>query len=163
MIQVPPTFVLELSTANNEYCAKLASGKATDKMLKKLAWNVDDLSRLNDDCRKMCIESQQIHDLAEGAEDRFLVVNAPQRLSHLRKNMLVFLQGLYRFHRQAATHIFVLMISPEQRDSKPYALPVQCVPYVSLKHSTCRNLVNNLIAEMCRKGMKVAGVYCSLP
>ena len=96
-------------------------------MLKKLAWNVDDLSRLNDDSRKMRIESQQIQDLAEGPEDRFLVLNAPQRLSQLRKKMLVFLQGLYRFHRQAATHIFVLMISPEQRDSKPYALPVQCV------------------------------------
>ena len=118
-------------------------------MLKKMAWNVDDLSRLNDDTWKMRIESQQIHDLAEGPEGRFLVLNAPQRLSQLRKKMLVFLQGLYWFHRQGATHILVLMISPEQRDSKPYALPVQCVPYVNLKHSTCRNLVNQLKAN-CR-------------
>ena len=107
----------------------------------------------------MCMESKQLHELAEGSEERFVALNAARRLSLLRKKMLEFLQGLYRFRRQTATHIFVLMISPEQHDSKPYAIPVQCIPYISLKHSMCRNLVNNLIAEMHQRGMKVAGVF----
>lgn len=47
--------VLELATTNNEYSLKLASGKTAEKTLRKLAWNVDDLSRLNDS-RKMRIE-----------------------------------------------------------------------------------------------------------
>ena len=64
--------------------------------------------------------------------------------------MLEFLQGLYRFRRQAATHVIV---SPEQCDSKPYAIPVQCIPYVSLKHSMCRNLVNSLINKT-REGVE---------
>ena len=153
------TNLIELATANNEYSAKLASGKGTDKVLRTLAWNIEDLSRLNEDGRKMRIESKQICELAEGSEERFVALNAARRLSLLRKKMLEFLQGLYRFRRQAATHVFVLMISPEQRDRKPYAIPVQCTPYVSLKHSTCRNLVNSLIAEMHQRGMKVAGVY----
>lgn len=106
----------------------------------------------------MCIESKELSELADGPEERFVALNAARRLSQLRKRMLEFLQGLYRFRRQPATHIFVLMISPEQRDSKPYAIPVQCIPYISMKHSMCRNLVNNLIAEMHRRGMKVAGV-----
>lgn len=150
--------LVELSTASNEYSVKLASGKAAEKTLRKLAWNLDDLSHLSEDSRKIRIESQQIHELAEGPEATFLALNAPRRLTLLRKKMLAFLQGMYRFRRVAATHIFVLMISPEQRDSKPYALPVQAVPYVSLKHSTCRKLVNDLITEMNRTGMKVAGV-----
>ena len=68
-----------------------------------------------------------------------------------------FLQGVYRFRRTVATHIFVLMISPEQRDRKPYVVPVQCAPYASMKHSTCRSLVNGLDFEMKKRGMKVAG------
>ena len=156
-----PHLFSELSTANSEYTPKLAQGKGTDKVLRNLAWKVDDLSRLNEGSRKMHTESQQISELAEGAEEGFLARNAPRRLSLLRKKMLEFLQGLYRFRRQAATHVFVLMISPEQRDSKPYAIPVQCIPYVSLKHSMCRNLVNSLITEMHRRGMKIAGIFIS--
>ena len=55
-------------------------------------------------------------------------------------------------------HTFVFMISPEQQDRKPYALPVQCIPYTSLKHGVCRQLVNNIIIEMTKRGMKVAGL-----
>ena len=47
----------EFSSASNEYSAKLASGKATDKMLKTLAWNVDNLSRLSSDGWKMRTEA----------------------------------------------------------------------------------------------------------
>ena len=37
------------------------------------------------------------------------------------------------FKRIPATHIFVLMISSDTRDKKPYALPVQWFPYAGLK------------------------------
>ena len=149
----------ELSTSSNEYSVRLASGKTAEKTLRKLAWKVDDLSHLSDDGRKIRVDLHQLHDLAEASETSFLSLNVPRRLTMLRERLLTFLQGLYRFRRVPATHLFVLMISPEQRDSKPYALPVQAVPYVSLKHSTCRKLVNNLVSEMTRRGMKVAGVY----
>ena len=147
----------EFSTASNEYSAKLASGKATDKMLKTLAWNVDDLSRLSSDGRKMRTEALQTHELAEGTAV-VQNLNAPQRLSQLRKKILDFLKGLYWFHRQAATH---MKMSPEQHDSKPYALPVQCLPYVSLKHSACRNIVNKLklIAEIQNESSRYVLFY----
>ena len=75
--------------------------------------------------------------------------------------MHAFLQGIYRLHQVIPTHIFCV-VSPEQQDSKLYALPGQAVPYVSLKHSTCRKLVNDLITEMNRIGMKVAGVHYTI-
>ena len=152
----------ELTSANTEYSTKLAGKTATEKTLRKLAWNADDLTHLNDDGRKLLVDSRQLQELAEGSETQFFSVNAPRQFSQLRKRVLSFLQGVYRFHRVAATHVFVIMISPEQRDRKPYALPVQCIPYASLKHSTCRDLVNNVISQMKRRGMEAAGVHFSI-
>ena len=111
-VHVPPAFLSELSAASNEYSEQLASGDAADEVLRKLAWNVDDLSCLNDGSRQMCIESQQLRELAEGPEESFLAHSAPRRLQLLRKKMLDHLQGLYRFRHQAATHIIVLVRRP---------------------------------------------------
>ena len=49
------------------------------------------------------------------------------------------------------------MISSEIRDRKPYALPVQCVPYTGLKEKDIRRLENELIKVMVLYGMNVAG------
>ena len=49
-----------------------------------------------------------------------------------------------RFRRKAATHIFVIMISSELRNRKPYALPVQCIPYAGLNEESMRRLINEL-------------------
>ena len=57
-----------------------------------------------------------------------------------------------------ATHMFVLMISFDKRDSKPYAVPVQCLPCNSLTHSKQRQLI---IKEIVAHGMKVAGMLIS--
>lgn len=93
----------------------------------------------------------------EGPRADFLAANAPRRLTSLRGKLQPLLQGVYRF-RPAAAHIFVFMISSEQRDTKRYAVPVQCVPYASLKDSECRQLTNAIIGEMKKRGMKVAGI-----
>ena len=50
-----------------------------------------------------------------------------------------------------------MMISPEERTRKPYALPVQCLAYVSLGDMAVRRICDVLIKEMSARGMKVAG------
>ena len=65
--------------------------------------------------------------------------------------------GFYRHKRQVATHVFVIMISPEDRRVKPYALPVQLVSYAGLNQSRVRSIINGVIAEMTKREMKVAG------
>ena len=47
-----------------------------------------------------------------------------------------------------ASHILVFMISTEDRTKKPYALPVQCVPYKGLSDSKVRDLANNIISDI---------------
>lgn len=49
------------------------------------------------------------------------------------------------------------MISPEGRQRKPYALPIQCVPYTGLTEKQARVIVNKVIQEMHDRGMQVTG------
>ena len=51
----------------------------------------------------------------------------------------------------------MLLISSEERSKKPYALPIQCVPYKGLSDNKVRELANHVIHEMVIRGMKVAG------
>ena len=152
------SFLSALADANSEYSARVASGNTTEKKLHSLAWNVDDLSRLNENGRKYLVEVQTIADMTKGPRTNFIAANVPHKLTSLRNKLETFLQGVYRFRRTAATHIFVFMISPEQRETKPYALPVQCVPYVSLKDNQCRQMTSAIIGQMDKRGMKVTGV-----
>ena len=62
-----------------------------------------------------------------------------------------------------ATHIFVFMISSETRNHKPYALPVQCLLIASFRDAQARDLVNNIVAAMKQKEMKVAGTSFITP
>lgn len=56
-----------------------------------------------------------------------------------------------------------MMISPEERLHKPYAIPVQCVPYKGLKDQDARIISNKLIETMVNTGMKVSCLwYCAL-
>ena len=71
--------------------------------------------------------------------------------------MVSFIKGVTCHQRTAATHILVFMISNEERRKKPYAIPVQCIPYKSLSDSKVRELANQIIHEMTNRKMKVAG------
>ena len=49
------------------------------------------------------------------------------------------------------------MISCEERRTKPYAIPVQCIPYKGLGDMKVCQLANNIIREMVTRNMKIAG------
>ena len=84
--------------------------------------------------------------------------NVPHRLDNIRTSVSTFTRDLSRHQRSPASHIFVLMISSEQRKIKPYyALPVQCLPYHSINQQIMMQLVRNLMKEMKSRGMKVSG------
>ena len=76
--------------------------------------------------------------------------NIPRILSNLRPRLTDFVKLATRQRRVAATHVLVIMISSEERSVKPYALPVQCIPYVGITHEKLRSIVNNLIQEMAK-------------
>jgi hypothetical protein len=55
------------------------------------------------------------------------------------------------------------MISPEERQQKPYAIPIQCLPMKGLPHNTVRHLVDLIVNEMHTRDMEIAGnLYISM-
>ena len=107
--------------------------------------------------RKVLVKCQLIRERHASSECDAVAENIPRKLTDLRTEAVRFIEGCTRMRRIAATHLLVFMISPESRNKKPYALPVQCIPYVGLSEDTIRGLANRLISEMTTRGMRVAG------
>ena len=85
--------------------------------------------------------------------------NFAGKFTQIRSKLSAFVKCLYRFKLTPASHIFVVMISSAQRNKKPYALPVQSIPYAGLKERDIRRLVNAVVKETVNAGMKVAGIF----
>ena len=149
---------LALEKTSCEYSAKVKAGTGTTNTMHSLAWNVDEMGRLIESGRKARVEIQALIDILQEDED-LVRANTPRLISELKDILSVVIKGIYRYRRTAATHVLVVMISTETRSKKPYALPVQCVPYASFKDSELRTLLNVVIKAMVELGMKVAGTY----
>ena len=80
------------------------------------------------------------------------------KFKDFRMRVEAVIRGVVRKQRQPASHAMVFMISPEDRSRKPYALPVQLLPYRGLKDSTVRDLANKLKMEMKSRDMEVVGM-----
>ena len=76
----------------------------------------------------------------------------------MRSKALSFVKCTTRHRRHAATHMLAIMVSPEDRSQKPYALPVQIIPYIGMPEVTIRSLVNKVIKEMAVRNMPIAGM-----
>lgn len=91
--------------------------------------DVYELSRNTEEGRKLVVECGIISGALEKAECDRVELNIPRKLTNLRPHATLFVKGVTRIRRTAATHLLVFTISHESRSQKPYALPIQCVPY----------------------------------
>ena len=55
--------------------------------------------------------------------------------------------------------MLAILIGPDDRKRKPYALPGQNVPYTSLNQQQIRSLVTKVAVTMKNRGMHVTGKY----
>ena len=124
--------------ANNEYATKKKGSSCAEKVLMQLAWDIKELSDLNDWGRKIIVECSSLNDKLSDARYDRISDNFPKKLSLLCKSVCTFVKQATKYKRTVATHILVVMISPEECDVKPYALPIQCLAYKSLKDSEDR-------------------------
>lgn len=118
----------------------------------RLGWEVDELQRLSDECQWVM---RQLARLKCTRADQSM----PRQLTDLRQRMVEFVKGIMPFRRTPATHIAVYMISDERRSKKPYAVPIQCVPYRGMNEVLGRRLVKTIVAEMNRRSMRVSGKW----
>ena len=145
-----------------KYHNKLLSNEKDSKSLFALGWKVEELQQLVEKCQGLIASASSLQDIASNTTSDFESLNVPSQLDTLRSSLSTFIRNLSRHQRVQATHLFVFMISCDKRDSKPYAVPVQCLPCNSLTHSKLRQLINELIKEMNSRGMKVAGMFSRL-
>ena len=78
---------------------------------------------------KARVEIQCLLDSLENGSENMGNTGANHRLSQVKSLLQDIVKGFYRYRRTAATHVLVIMISTETRTKKPYALPIQCLPY----------------------------------
>ena len=128
-----------------------------DKAMFSLAWDVEELKKIHDECRKLLIELGCILQLLLDTDTDVVKDNISFQLTKLCERLLQNIKSIFWYRRTPATHVTVFMISEERRIHKPYALPIQCVPCTGLKIKDIRWLINEIIAEMVRRGMKVSG------
>lgn len=115
------------------YEAKLKAAKSADTTCFKLAWEVKEVEELIQLGRKLVVEMNVIGEWIMDPGCSIVIENIAKRLTALRDSLSSFVKSLSKHQREAATHIFVIMISSECRSRKPYALPVQCLPVKGLK------------------------------
>lgn len=149
----------ELSSADTQYHEKLKSSENSTRELFTFGWKVEELTQLVDRLQTTITTVSSVIDMVADPTIDLVDVNVARQLSDIRETVTSLVQDLTRQKRIPATHIFVLMISSELRDIKPYALPVQCLPYHSITQQQLRQLVSKLVKEMTSRGMKVAGKY----
>ena len=151
----------DLTKTNATYSEKQKAGKSSEKILITLAWKVKELTDLNERGRRLLRDILAMVDKLQEEQCDWEGDNFPRRLTTLRERLRSFVRGVTRHKRTAATHLLVFMISTEDRRRKPYALPVQCLPYKGLSDAKIRELANKVICEMDSRNMKVAGqLHC---
>lgn len=155
-------FSLALRKAVSENNDKLAAGNATDKTLYCLGWTVDELSRLNETCRMLCVDVTILLEMLEDQGSDLVTVNVSRRLNVLQERLTSFTSGLSRHKRSPATHVLVTMISPSERSKKPYAVPVSCIPYVGMPEGRARIVINSIVEQMHKREMKVLGIVYNI-
>lgn len=150
-------FGIELVKSNSSYEEKLQAGNTSEKVMLELLWDIDALKKLDGKGRTLQTDLSVVLDILRRPEAEQVDSNLPRRLSGLRSCLQEMIKGVFRLKRTPASHLFVMMISSELRNHKPYAVPVQCVPYAGLRESDMRRMVSHLVQEMVKMGMKVAG------
>ncbi len=117
-----------LKLTSDEYATKHKGGGYAEKVLMQLAWDVKELGDLVECGRKIIVECGSLDDKISDAEYDDVGDNFPKKISSLRESVCTFVKHITKYKRTAATHILVVMISPEERDVKP----IQCLAYKSL-------------------------------
>lgn len=123
-----------------------------------MAWKVKELSELNEIGRDL-FSSTKVLLTKVDRQSSLTEENIPSQLKVIRQKLVNFIKGVTRHQCTAATHILVFMISTEDRRRKPYALPVQCIPYKGIGDTKVRELANKIISEMVRRKVNVAGMH----
>ena len=146
-----------LVAAVQEYEKKFNAPNTSEHLLKILCWERVEYNTLLQPAQ--CFSEKygtMISCLNQEVSREIDVITA---LQNIEKDTLTYLRNLYIKKRQpGATHVLLFLISDERRNKKPYALPVQYVPYKSIKDQFVRDLTDSIKREMIKMSLKPVGM-----
>ena len=143
----------QLSTAAELLKAKTDDVKTKDDKLKELSWEVVEISSLLD----QACHFFHHYDTMKGSREDL------SRHNEVKNDLTKYHKGLYKKKRQpAATHVLVIMASEEKRRFKPYALPIQYIPYHTITSKQVLVFVDKIKKKMVEMDMKCIGKYLML-
>ena len=106
-----PVSIPGITVKAKRYEEKQAEGKTSEKQMFGLAWDVEELGRINESGRQLVVESRAMTDnLRDPVYDK-VSDNFPRKLSSFREQAVQFLKKSMKFKRNPATHVLVVMIS----------------------------------------------------
>ena len=135
------------TTATKRYTKLLGSKTAGAEKLKEGAWE--------------CVEYQELLQEAQAFQNQLQECQDARSITAVilttRNTFASYLRNLFKKRRTAASHVLVIMIAEERRAAKPYAVPVQYIPYSSIRDQQMRDLLAEVKRVMTGLGMSVVG------
>ena len=129
--------------AAQHYSKALATKSSSTEKLKEAAWD-------SHEYQELLQQAQHFLGLLEDSSDT-CDVKAHQ------EDFRGYLRNLFKKKRTAASHVLVIMVAEEKRSMKPYALPVQYIPYRSIRDQEIRDVLAGVKRVMSDMGMTVVG------
>lgn len=152
------TFLLDgLIAAEQEYEKKFNAPNTSQHLLKTLCWERVEFNTLlqQAQCFSEKYEAMLTCLHQEVPRERHVIT----ALQNIEKDAFTYLRNLYIKKRHpGATHVLLFLISDERRNKKPYALPVQYVPYKSIRDQFVRDLTDDIKREMVKMSLKPVGM-----
>ncbi|XP_021363619.1 uncharacterized protein LOC110456903 isoform X1 [Mizuhopecten yessoensis] len=131
--------------ATNDFRKKMNQKNANSETLKGLNWEVVECNTLLQQCLEFMSK------LKSDSDSRANIKSISQEYP-------IYLKNLFKKKRTAVTHILVIAISDEQRNIKPYALPIQYLPYKSLRDQYVRDITEPIKNALTLAGINVVGL-----
>lgn len=147
-----------LEKATKLFQEKMRKATTSEETLRCLNWEVVEFQVLLKQSNNwLTLLTDLLGELNPHNPDRAHVVSI---LKDSGSDMALYLRNIYKKQRQpAATHVLVIMVSDERRNHKPYALPVQYIPYYSLKDQYIRDFAKVVKQNMVQLGLQVVGKF----
>ena len=142
------------------YEKKLNATNVKENTLFALAWDVVEYETLTQ--QNLSFQSDILPIISRLHNNEQLKGNSAKLFTEMRKGLLPYCKGVFGKQRNAASHVFSFMIAEEQRNIKPYAIPVRFLPYSSVSDRTVRDLKQQLVDEMRKLDMLSVGMYVSI-
>ena len=147
-----------LKKADEMYQTKYNSPNSSQSLLMSLCWETVEYNTLLQEAQALNSSLEDLLPYLDPTSPRIGDVIAS--LQNMSKELADYFRNLFVKKRQpAATHVLIIMVPEERRNRKPYSLPVQYVPYHTIRDQYMRDLSKSVKLKMTELGMTTVGKY----